>query len=60
MKQQLFYMYNFYYNNVNHYPMPTFQCKMIFYNQLAMAEKIQNRSKITRVTVYQKGTVLIL
>jgi len=54
------YMYGFYYNIVSQHLMPTFQCKMIFYNQFAMAEKVQNRPKVTRITVYQEGTIFIL
>jgi len=67
MTQQLFsgynhmnYMYGFYYNIVSQHLMPTFQCKMIFYNQFAMAEKVQNRPKVTSITVYQEGTIFIL
>jgi len=38
----------------------TFQSNVILYNQFAMAEEIQNRTKVTRMTIYEEGTIFIL
>ena len=38
----------------------TFQCKMIFDDQLAMAKKVQDRTEVAGITVDQEGTIFIL